>query len=107
MALQLFVRNDRAMSPIIVNLPRLREDDAFSRIRCPLCSWVPSRADRWYCHCLGTPEPPFPACGSAWNTFSTRGRCPGCSHQWIWTSCFECKQWSLHEDWYEESEERG
>ena len=42
------------------------------------------------------------ACGTAWNTFATRGRCPGCAHQWRWTSCLRCDQWSPHGDWYEE-----
>ena len=35
-----------------------------------------------------------------WNTFATRGLCPGCQHQWRYTSCLECAAWSLHEDWY-------
>jgi hypothetical protein len=39
------------------------------RIRCPLCDWEPRRFDRWECFC-----------GTAWNTFDTGGRCPGCGH---------------------------
>ena len=79
-----------------------RLDDAFGRIRCPRCEWRPSRSHRWTCY-VGPnfPEPPFPACGTVWNTFETRGRCPGCAHQFIWTSCLRCAQPSLHEDWYE------
>ena len=50
---------------------------------------------------LDTPEPPFDFCLTSWNTFATHGRCPGCRHQWIWTSCLRCEEWSLHEDWYE------
>jgi hypothetical protein len=40
-------------------------------------------------------------CGECWNTFNTRGRCPGCGHQWRWTACLNCSGWSLHEHWYE------
>ena len=76
-------------------------DDAFERIRCPLCDWRPRRSSTWCCVVQGTPEPPFEWCGTSWNTFSTRGRCPGCAHQWKWTSCLRCHGFSLHEDWYE------
>jgi len=79
------------------------EDEGFSRIRCPLCHWHPTPSTLWACESSGTPEPYFGGCGALWNTFSTRGKCPGCSHQWKWTSCPECLQWSLHEDWYEEA----
>jgi hypothetical protein len=71
------------------------------RIRCPLCGWQPTASSRWTCECRGTPEPPFACCGAVWNTFATRGRCPGCGHQWIWTSCLRCGGASRHEDWYE------
>jgi hypothetical protein len=77
------------------------EDQAFERIRCPLCQWHPTPSSVWCCFGLGTPEPGFNGCGTEWNTFSTRGRCPGCQHQWQWTSCLRCAGWSLHEDWYE------
>ena len=81
----------------------LDDDDALSGIRCPLCGWRPSAASRWSCSAIGTPEPFFEGCGTIWNTFSTAGRCPGCSHQWQWTSCLQCEQWSPHADWYEEN----
>ena len=77
------------------------EEDEFGGIRCPLCKWQPSKASRWFCDGTRSPEVPFKGCGTGWNTFETRGRCPGCSHQWIWTSCLRCSGWSLHEDWYE------
>jgi hypothetical protein len=77
------------------------DDEAFRRIRCPLCDWQPTASSRWHCDSSETPEPPFPGCGTVWNTFSTRGRCPGCRHQWRWTSCLRCEGWSLHEDWYD------
>src|SRR4051794_30533938 len=80
------------------------EDEPLEGIRCPLCRWHPSPSSRWSCLSLDGPEPPFPACGAVWNTFSTRGRCPGCSHQWRWTSCLRCGEWSLHEDWYDTGE---
>lgn len=77
-------------------------EDRF-RIRCPLCFWQPSASSRWTCQCGGgTPEPPFDACGTVWNTFDTRGRCPGCAHQWIWTTCLHCQVSSRHEEWYDE-----
>jgi hypothetical protein len=72
----------------------------FSKIRCPLCAWQPRPFDRWVCTNVGAPEFFFAGCGHHWNTFTTRGRCPKCSHQWRYTTCFRCKQMSLHEDWY-------
>jgi len=82
--------------------PNLDEEDEFSRIRCPLCGWQPSPLDLWSCVWTeGSPEPPFASCGAIWNTFRTRGSCPGCQHQWRWTSCLRCAGWSLHQDWYE------
>ena len=76
-------------------------DDELQGIRCPKCSWRPTRSDMWCCFALDTPEPAFEFCLTTWNTFTTRGRCPGCAHQWMWTSCLRCEQWSLHDDWYE------
>jgi len=60
------------------------------RIRCPKCQWNPQSHDRWMCHC-----------GHTWNTFDTRGKCPGCGHQWNQTMCLACFEWSEHEAWYE------
>ena len=71
--------------------PRLREDGP--KIRCPKCAWEPSRADRWCCANGG-------GCGHVWNTFETRGVCPGCGRQWTETACLRCNQWSPHDDWY-------
>src|SRR5687767_7034650 len=76
----------------------------FGRIRCPLCHWQPSPSSLWCCDGTRGPEPFFGGCGALWNTFSTRGRCPGCAHQWKWTSCLHCQGWSLHEDWYEDDD---
>jgi hypothetical protein len=53
------------------------------------------------CVSQGPPEFFTGGCGTVWNTFDTRGRCPGCSHQWTWTRCFACDGWSPHDDWYE------
>jgi hypothetical protein len=69
-------------------------------IRCPVCDWRPTADSRWSCSWSGAPEPFFESCGTVWNTFTTRGQCPGCSHQWLWTSCLRCGEWSLHRDWY-------
>ncbi|HEY7316941.1 MAG TPA: hypothetical protein VIE89_05145 [Candidatus Binatia bacterium] len=73
----------------------------FDRIRCPLCKWRPQASSRWYCSDCDYPEYFFDGCGAAWNTFITRGRCPGCGHQWRWTICLSCQGWSRHEDWHE------
>lgn len=78
-------------------------DDAgseFGRIRCPLCQWQPDAHSLWCCDDCGHPEYFFDSCGAIWNTFKTRGVCPGCGHLWRWTSCLRCYEWSLHEDWY-------
>ena len=82
---------------------RLEDEDAFGHIRCPLCTWQPSTSSRWSCYADGTPEISFEGCGTTWNTFATGGRCPGCAHRWRWTKCLRCDEWSLHDDWYEQS----
>jgi hypothetical protein len=87
---------------IAIDSSRLINSPASRRIRCPRCEWQPRASDQWVCWSSDGPEPPFDACGTAWNTFATRGRCPGCAHQWAWTSCLQCDSWSLHEDWYED-----
>ena len=71
-----------------------------AKIRCPLCDWQPKKDSRWFCISIGPPENYSGGCGHGWNTFDTRGRCPGCSHQWRYTTCFGCNRWSLHDDWY-------
>ena len=58
-------------------------------IRCPKCHWKPRARVLWSCKC-----------GHHWNTFDTRGLCPGCSHQWEITACFQCGAESPHRDWY-------
>lgn len=65
-------------------------DAGDGKIRCPKCGYRPKRSDRWSC-----------TCGHMWNTFDTRGVCPGCDAKWRDTACPSCHQWSLHEDWYE------
>jgi hypothetical protein len=61
------------------------------RIRCPRCAWEPQRHDLWTCTCL-----------FVWNTFDTGGVCPGCNRKWTETQCPRCREWSRHEDWYED-----
>jgi ribosomal protein S27E len=85
-------------------LKRLQEEEDktdFERIRCPLCNWQPTAESRWWCLDADAPEYFYGGCWTSWNTFETRGRCPGCGHQWRWTSCLRCHGWSRHEDWYE------
>jgi DNA-directed RNA polymerase subunit RPC12/RpoP len=78
------------------------QETRFERIRCPHCHWHPDTSSRWCCDASDAPEPFFPGCRTEWNTFTTHGRCPGCGHQWLWTLCLRCVEWSLHEDWYED-----
>ena len=95
------LKESRRIDPVVTTRVDLGDDESLNGVRCPLCSWRPSKDDVWCCLSHDTPEPPFPSCGTEWNTFSTHGRCPGCSHQWKWTSCLRCGEWSLHDDWYE------
>jgi len=82
---------------------RDESDLHFAGIRCPLCKWRPARSSWWVCWSVGPPENLDGGCGTRWNTFETRGICPGCSHQWIWTTCLGCIRTSPHEEWYENS----
>jgi len=97
----LLLKNDRSVDHLPVDAVRLDDDEPLAGIRCPLCRWRPTPSSRWACFWIETPEPFFESCGTSWNTFETRGRCPGCGHHWKWTSCLSCGEWSLHEDWYE------
>src|SRR5262245_30418329 len=76
-------------SPVKVSDPRLDHSHGEGGIRCPHCGWTPRRQDAWSC-----------VCGTVWNTFETRGVCPGCSFKWLETQCLRCALWSLHDDWY-------
>lgn len=86
--------------PTVVLEPRRRAGrrPGAPRIRCPRCAWEPRHHDRWSCH---------PGCGTSWNTFDTRGRCPGCGRQWLETACLACHRWSPHLDWYAPGEDAG
>jgi hypothetical protein len=96
------LKDDRAADDIVADV-FAEDEEGISGIRCPRCGWRPSPSCVWSCEWVDTPEPYFEACGTVWNTFSTRGRCPGCHHQWQWTSCLRCDEWSLHDDWYEKT----
>jgi hypothetical protein len=61
-------------------------------IRCPKCQWKPRAKVLWSCKC-----------GHHWNTFDTRGLCPGCGHQWELTGCLQCGAMSPHLEWYAEN----
>lgn len=99
----------KADAPIRITKNASEPADAESvrRIRCPRCQWQPAASSTWVCWSGEGPEPPFPSCGTTWNTFATAGHCPGCGHQWQWTSCLRCHEWSLHVDWYEDIESRA
>lgn len=64
-------------------------DDTHEGIRCPKCRWRPRKSDLWTC-----------TCWHSWNTFDTRGRCPGCGYVWPITQCLRCQEFSPHEEWY-------
>jgi NMD protein affecting ribosome stability and mRNA decay len=67
------------------------------RVSCPKCGWAPDGGIYWMCS----------DCKTKWNTFDTRGRCPGCGRSYQVTSCpkkIGCGQISPHEEWYEEIE---
>jgi hypothetical protein len=76
------------------------EEKRYQGIRCPECKWKPNATSLWYCGDCVYPEGFFDGCGMEWNTFDTGGKCPGCGHQWRWTSCLSCFVWSRHDDWY-------
>jgi hypothetical protein len=101
----LLLKRDPTRDPDFVVIFEGEEEEIFGRIRCPLCEWRPAASSRWCCTRVDVPEQFQGGCGTIWNTFSTRGRCPGCQHQWRWTKCMRCDGWSLHEDWYEEADE--
>lgn len=84
---------------------RLDERRETVRVRCPACGWAPAASSRWICTDTPDPEQFYGGCGTDWNTFTTRGRCPGCDHQWRWTACLSCGSWSLHDAWYEASDD--
>src|SRR5690349_12014389 len=89
-------------SDLIINIKSKQAEPVvdFTRIRCPLCNWHPRPSDRWVCWDCPVPEQFYDGCGTQWNTFETHGKCPGCQHQWRYTSCLLCDRYSLHEDWY-------
>ncbi len=80
------------------------DESGYKRIRCPLCKWQPDSSSRWYCGGDGPPEY-YKGCGRSWNTFDTGGLCPGCQHQWRWTACLWCGNYSLHEAWYTDEQD--
>src|SRR5262245_14567879 len=100
MSFELF-KETRLRDPVSVDQSDDEIDESLDGIRCPRCAWRPEASSRWCCAWIDTPEPYFNSCGTVWNTFSTKGRCPGCQHQWQWTSCLRCSQWSPHADWYQ------
>lgn len=93
----LYVKTEK-IEKIIQDLQKEKTD--FQKIRCPFCNWNPKKSSRWCCADCDAPEYFYTGCYKMWNTFDTRGKCPSCAHQWIWTSCLKCYGWSKHEDWY-------
>jgi hypothetical protein len=104
----LFLRGPGVPPEVILDWRERLERDTpeFVRVRCPHCAWQPTAGDRWTCAKQGPPEN-YLGCGTIWNTFSTRGRCPGCDHQWQWTCCPKCDAWARHDEWYTTDDEDG
>jgi hypothetical protein len=100
LALRLYQKSFE-VEEIVERMAGSDEAPDYERIRCPHCRWRPRASSRWYCVECPHPEQFDAGCGTGWNTFDTRGRCPGCGHQWRWTACLSCNEWALHEDWYE------
>jgi predicted amidophosphoribosyltransferase len=96
----LLLKPEAPKTGVIEFIERLRETAKRHRVRCPSCGWQPAPSSRWSCVPTGAPEHFPDGCGAAWHTFETRGRCPGCSHQWRYTACLQCHAWAKHDDWY-------
>jgi hypothetical protein len=71
------------------SLAAAEDERILSRIACPRCGFSPKTGDRWQCKCT-----------HRWNTFETRGLCPGCGYQWTETACPRCGELSPHLDWH-------
>lgn len=97
-------KNSPEFEELIQRIEEVQAGDIFARIRCPECEWRPERSSRWTCFDPSGTEHPTGGCLKEWNTFDTYGVCPGCSHQWMRTTCLRCHVHSLHEDWYEEAD---
>jgi hypothetical protein len=98
--LRLLKKTERS-TDIPAKTPKRSEERSSDGVRCPVCYWQPPSSSRWACHGPDPAAPSFVGCGTVWNTFSTHGVCPGCSHRRHWTKCLFCLTWSLHDDWYE------
>ncbi len=94
-------RKTEEFDKILKSLELEEEKTDFERIRCPLCDWRPTKSSLWCCADADAPEYFYDGCFTNWNTFETHGKCPTCAHQWRFTSCLRCGQWSLHNDWYQ------
>jgi hypothetical protein len=96
----MLLKRETPKTGVIEFIEQIRNTANRHRIRCPACGWQPSPSSRWTCVPTGVPENFQGGCGETWNTFQTKGRCPGCSHQWQYTACLQCQTWSKHEEWY-------
>jgi len=66
-----------------------------TNVSCPKCGWEPDEKDIWVCD----------ECKTRWNTFQTRGKCPGCGKVFIDTQCSKqkggCGELSLNAEWFQ------
>lgn len=64
------------------------------KIKCPSCSWKPTKKAMWRCEC-----------GTQFNAFAQQNQCPTCKKTWEYTQCVEeaggCNEFAPHIDWYE------
>lgn len=99
---RLALRKPMPATDLVDRILERTDDDTpeFLRIRCPHCDWEPDSTALWCCAARAEPPEHHRGCGTSWHTFDTRGRCPGCDHQWAWTACLRCSRWARHDDWY-------
>ena len=101
LSVQLFLKESRKPGQVVTTIPGFEKGTRSAPFGVRSAAGGRSHRAAGRRICSGTPEPFFEACGTVWNTFATHGRCPGCSHQWRWTTCLRCQEPSLHVDWYE------
>ena len=103
----LALKRDAPKTGLVEIIDQMRDTAKRHRVRCPACGWQPVASARWSCVTTEAPEHFSPGCGTSWNTFATRGLCPGCSHQWRYTACLECHAWAKHDEWYTAEDDTG
>ena len=76
------LKRSRAM----LRLAKLPRRQGFA---CPSCRTAPPLGPFWKCG----------ACGQSFDTFETRGVCPGCAHEYPVTMCLDCSEQRPMTEW--------